>query len=97
MRKSGFTLVEIMISLFALTVMIIAMCRFSNIISIRIGETTERCDSLMTEYQDVSNIRTSSSIPEVNHPEYLTLVESSNNMELWKYTGEYLEIYKVVR
>ena len=95
MFRKGFTLVEAMVCLLALTVMTIAMVRFGNTISIRIGETSEKCSDYMSEYQDVSNIRASTEVPTVNHSDYLTLVEQSGGLELWKYSGKYLEIYKL--
>lgn len=95
MKRKGFTLVEAMICVLALSVFVVVMCRFGNTISMNMKNTSERSEVVISEYEDVAKIRESETPPIVtNHPEYFKKYSDGNGVELWEYKGEYFVFYK---
>ena len=98
MKRKGFTLLEAMICVMALSVFTVVMCRFGNTLSAGMKKTSDKTDVIVSEYEDVAKIRESSLKPDlINHPEYFKGDSSGNGIELWCYKGEYFVFYKAYK
>lgn len=95
--KRGFTLVEAVICLVAISFILITLVHYNNSLSLSLANTAQKTEAFLVEYQDVADMRASETVPEVDKADKLIEVDSFGDYELWKYEGDYIQFYKMFR
>lgn len=94
-RKKAFTLVEMMVCTIIISVMVVCLMQFSSELSLSYKKNQERSNTIMAEYSDIMQIRSSdNSNVALKNQDYYTLIESSGQWQLWKYDGVYFHLSK---
>ena len=61
--KRGFTLVEAVICLVAISFILITLVHYNNSLSLSLANTAQKTEAFLVEYQDVANMRVSETVP----------------------------------
>ena len=93
--KKGFTLPEAVICLFVISFILITLVYFNSALSLSLSNTAQRTEAFLVEYKDVSDMRSSETVPTVSNSDKLIQVGSFGSYELWKYDGEYIDFCKL--
>lgn len=97
MKRKGFTLIEVAIGTVIISLVLMYVMKYSTVITNNINDIKNKQSTVMSEYQDVLAIRGSDRIPNnLNHNEYVSMIESGAGHELWKYSGEHIDFIKLV-
>ncbi|AKL96219.1 type II secretory pathway, pseudopilin PulG [Clostridium aceticum] len=103
-KKSGFTLIECVVSIVIISIISVVMFKFSTNFSERMHDMSVRSEAIKIEYQDVLKVRTSYSNESPNVIKdklnfsskfYIVPEMTTAEREVWKYEGQYMETYKM--
>lgn len=101
-KKSGFTLVEVMISIVIISIIAVMLSKFYSNFDKRMHDMDNRSQLINEEYQDILIVRTTNKTEsplvikdKLNYKDNLQLVEKSTKREVWLYEGKYIQTHKM--